>query len=409
MFVNGVIGENDMTLYQKLQDEIRNHRDFWNYYDMKVEDVCKNEKSASKFIYKFFESGSKSYAIREWMEYSDDSMQMRNIHTINVFFIGVFLQRKIDENIAIKSEMSSDYTFSYLWYLLCLAHDLGYIYENRLGRDFKMPNENMIKKQIGLRKSISRRHFYRCNKIKVTYLCSAFWLAPLIRSNHLNDGFHNIQQELNRNIEYSNGTMIKKPRYSGRILNRYFYYRLHEWNKVDHGIIGGDLFLSRMIVNYKKEYMKVMHRSHRVNCDYEFYNERGLYFCCEQLKIFDYISNCIASHNIYMANDDEYKRKYIEYSLDCLLEEQYKRISYKDDPLLFILCVADTLEPSKRFIKYNSETLLRLIDIDYDVTQNLLNIKIDMQLCRQDEGIKYISDIKNLEQWCDIKVKIKVL
>lgn len=145
MFVNGVIGENDMTLYQKLQDEIRNHRDFWNYYDMKVEDVCKNEKSASKFIYKFFESGSKSYAIREWMEYSDDSMQMRNIHTINVFFIGVFLQRKIDENIAIKSEMSSDYTFSYLWYLLCLAHDLGYIYENHLGRDFKMPNENMIK------------------------------------------------------------------------------------------------------------------------------------------------------------------------------------------------------------------------------------------------------------------------
>ena len=110
-----------------------------------------------------------------------------------------------------------------------------------------------------------------------------------------------------------------------------------------------------------------------------------------------------------MANDDEYKRKYIEYSLDCLLEEQYKRISYKDDPLLFILCVADTLEPSKRFIKYNSETILRLIDIDYDVTQNLLNIKIDMQLCRQDEGIKYISDIKNLEQWCDIKVKIKVL
>lgn len=44
MFVNGVIGENDMTLYQKLQDEIRNHRDFWNYYDMKVEDVCKKRK-----------------------------------------------------------------------------------------------------------------------------------------------------------------------------------------------------------------------------------------------------------------------------------------------------------------------------------------------------------------------------
>ena len=45
---------------------------------------------------------------------------MRNLHTVNVFFIGVYLQRKIDKNLKIKSRSSENYKFSYIWYLLCL-------------------------------------------------------------------------------------------------------------------------------------------------------------------------------------------------------------------------------------------------------------------------------------------------
>ena len=43
------------------------------------------------------------------------------------------------------------------------------------------------------------------------------------------------------------------------------------------------------------------------------------------------------------------KAKYVDYSLNCLLPDRFRLISYKDNPLLFILCVADTVEPSKRF------------------------------------------------------------
>lgn len=45
-------------------------------------------------------------------------------------------------------------------------------------------------------------------------------------------------------------------------------------------------------------------------------------------------------------------------------------ISYKDNPLLFILCVADTIEPSKKFPNYRNEDVLNLISIEYSLNDN---------------------------------------
>lgn len=68
------------------------------------------------------------------------------------------------------------------------------------------------------------------------------------------------------------------------------------------------------------------------------------------------MADCIASHNMYMTDDNEGRiAKYMDYSLNCLLPDKFEPISYKDNPLLFILCVADTIEPSKRFMNYHNE------------------------------------------------------
>ena len=50
-----------MTLYQQLRSEMESHREFWNYYDMKFEDVFQNGGAASDFIYNYFQRGSKLY------------------------------------------------------------------------------------------------------------------------------------------------------------------------------------------------------------------------------------------------------------------------------------------------------------------------------------------------------------
>lgn len=130
---------------------------------------------------------------------------------------------------------------------------------------------------------------------------------------------------------------------------------------------------------------------------YEFHNERGLHFCSEQIKLFAYIADCIASHNMYKADDGSID-KYIYYSLNCLLPDEFKPISYKDNPLLFILCVVDTIEPSKKFSNYRNEDVLNLISIEYSLRDNFLYVEIDEELYDSGAGSKYVSDIAELEK-----------
>ncbi len=231
-----------MTLYQKLRNEMENHRGFWNYYGVNFEDVFQDESVARDFIYNYFKGGSKLYALNTWENSMNEYLQMRNVHTVNVFFIGVFLQRIIDENIAIKSEVSSHYPFSYIWYLLCLAHDFGYVYENYSKVYLKL---------------ISKQHYHRCYYYKPMH-GPKFWTRKRWYQEHgidiaylhppfgarSNIAYYNQSTtgKSGSTIEYNNGTIIKTPRYSGETKNNYFYYRLQEMSKLDHGIVGADEF-----------------------------------------------------------------------------------------------------------------------------------------------------------------------
>lgn len=389
-----------MTLYKKLQKELENHREFWNYYNMDVDGVFMNENIARDFIYNYFRSGSKSYALDNWVNSMNEYIQMRNIHTVNVFFIGAYLQRMIDENIAIKSEVASDYPFSYIWYLLCLAHDLGYVYErySRAYLELPIAQEYREYHYFSMRRSPrfrSRKHWYQQHGIDIAYT-----IPPFGYRSKMAHYSRNAVRILDSNIEYNNGTVIRKPRYSGETKNNYFYYRLYEMRTIDHGIIGADDFFSKLIINYVKEYREMSSRGFR-ECTFDnFINEQGLHFCSEQFKIFAYIADCIASHNMYKA-DDNY-RIYADYHLNALMPNRFEPISYRDNPLLFILCIADTIEPSKKFPDCNNEKLLKLISIDYDVNTNSLCVELDESLYHSRAGQEYVTNIEQLRDWCDI-------
>jgi len=393
-----------MTLLDELKNEMKTNRQFWNYYDVKFEDVFENEEAARDFIIKYFQNGSKLSVLKEWKKITNDYMNRRNIHTVNVFFIGAYLQRHIDENIEIKSEQSSNYTFSYLWYLLCLAHDLGYVYENESQSYLAIPNDNVNNTRKMYKEACRlRTKWYQDLGIGILNRAKPFcdiWI-PLNRESYDINPYNNF-------IEYNNGTIVKKCRYSQRIKNNYFNYRIYEMNTLDHGIIGADYFYSKMLHNYKLEYLKTVRHGNLIGDYYSFYNEDGHSFCIEQLKIFAYIADCIASHNIFMANNEQTQRdKYMKYGLENLLQENFIKISYEDNPLLFVLCVADTIEPSKRFPSYGNEEILELLSIGFDKSRNLLYVEIDEELFNSDEGIRYISGIEELEEWCDINVNVQ--
>ena len=42
---------------------------------------------------------------------------------------------------------------------------------------------------------------------------------------------------------------------------------------------------------------------------------------------------------------------YREYGLDFLIGEKFRRVSFRANPLLFLLCIVDTLDPYKNFHK----------------------------------------------------------
>ena len=160
----------------------------------------------------------------------------------------------------------------------------------------------------------TRKRWYQEHGIDIAYLHPPFGarsnIAYYIRST---------AGKLESAIEYNNGTIIKAPKYSGETKNNYFYYRLQEMGKLDHGIIGADEFFSRLVVSYVKEYRVMAAGDFFRESIYEFHNERGLHFCSEQIKLFAYIADCIVSHNVHKADNDERRvAKYLDYSLNCL-------------------------------------------------------------------------------------------
>ena len=248
----------------------------------------------------------------------------------------------------------------------------------------------------------TRKRWYQEHGIDIAYLHPPFGA----RSN-ISYYSRSATGKFGSAIEYNNGTIIKTPRYSGETKNNYFYYRLQEMSKLDHGIVGADEFFSRLVVNYVKEYRVMAAGDFFWESIYEFHNERGLHFCSEQLKLFAYIADCIASHNMYKADDNEIcKAVYKDYFLDCLLPDRFQPISYKDNPLLFILCVADTIEPTKKFPNYRNEDVLNLISIEYNLRDNFLYVEIDDELYDSGAGRRYESDIYELEKWCDIRTNV---
>ena len=91
-----------MNLYEQIQHELDSKS--WNYYNMKVGDVLKNTKRSRDFIARYFCEGDKKLVIDSWQRDISKTMLDRSVHAVNVFFIGIILQKIIDPSIAIISE-----------------------------------------------------------------------------------------------------------------------------------------------------------------------------------------------------------------------------------------------------------------------------------------------------------------
>lgn len=199
-------------------------------------------------------------------------------------------------------------------------------------------------------------------------------------------------------LRFNTNSVVSATRYDSSTIVRYFNYCINERNRVDHGIIGGFLFYDRMIKNYMLAYIAAMQECNHTPwlSDFEY---RDRHFCAEQLIIFSYIADCILSHNVFKQQVDK-RQLYENYRLESLYSENFKKISYKDNPLLYILAITDSLEPTK--IYYNEAPLQTIIDaIDLEYRPGSKELKISC-LSNDVDIVRIYSKAKELEDWTSV-------
>ena len=415
----------------------------WNYYKtgMPIENILQANRSGI-FIRKYFESGGKelplllnpteatnfintyfaagckentlSFDFSEMYLLPDD----RAIHTVSGFFLGLLIESCLNGTRTLAIESSNQFPFAYLWFLMFLYHDYGYCVTERDNSPISTPERAPIPDMLftwnPLR--IHRKEYDALCRMKRELGIDLSLFSPYPGSLNRVGNFRqnneiNLQRALLRELtqrtftvtgrprlRFNTGTEITGHQYTSIITTRYFNYCINERHKVDHGIVGGYLFYDRMVKNYLSAYMTVLYEREAL-CVLGDFHYRDRHFCQEQLPIFSYIADCISAHNIW-KQPEEVRAAYEQYKLDVLLAENFKNITFQENPLLYILVVADSLEPTKVYGGLPPQKVSDAIDIEYLPAHHVLtfssrNSEVSIEILYR--------KAKGLEDWTSVR------
>lgn len=340
---------------------------------------------AEQFIDRYFTAGRKKLVLSFQFDAQHQLPQERATHTVSGFFLGLLLENCMNGANTLSVESQYDFPFAYLWFLTYLYHDYGYCIAERKDLPNPFPtNAPLPDYRRENSNKISRNEYYALSQIKNVLGISLSPFSQYPSYTYVGrrdrgvppcsdrDILCKLTHRTNRisgssKLSFSTGATIRGHRYTSTTVTRYLNYCINERGRVDHGVVGGLLFYDRMLKNYMLAYTTLLRESNHTP-NLEEFNYRGRHFCIEQLKIFSYISDCILSHNVWKQPADK-RAEYEQYRLFPLLEENFQPITYEENPLLYILVVADTLEPVKAYTQndptLNIEEIIDAIDIKY--------------------------------------------
>lgn len=348
-----------METFFDLYNSISKDKSLYDYYNknLELENTWANIEQAHSFIINYFRNGEKDIS-----RLGENSClqgmfkhDKRDIHTVSVFTLGI----------AIASEMGNRISGNelFIWFLMCLYHDMGYKLENKT---------DLVKEYYTLDK------FLQKNEIK---------------------------EEYNIFKVYKKKTLCKHY-YRYRTKEKYRkkeHVVIKEHGVIDHGIAGGIILYNLLVKNY---YM-VKEYSGSNEDSFEYSNRK---FSKDNFKDYAKAAIGIIRHNMWYANKSDDCKTYHKYGLDDLISEPQNKICYTDDRLLFLLCLADTIEPLKRFrnLGTNEEIneILRQICMDIENINNQKNSKITITIQVSDElenKDKLIENCQSLDSWMNVK------
>ena len=280
---------------------------------------------------------------------------IRDIHTVSVFILGIEIARKMKNRI-LGNEL-------FIWFLMCLYHDMGYKLENKT---------DLVKEYYTLDK------FLQKNEIKEEYNIFKVYKKKTLCENY----YRYRAEDRYRTTEHG---VIK------------------EHGVIDHGIAGGIILYKVLVKNYEM----VKRKSENNKDSFEYNN---LIFSTDNFKDYAKAAIGIIRHNMWYANKSDDCKTYYEFGLDDLISEPQNKICYTDDRLLFLLCLADTIEPLKNsdIKEYNKVLEGIYMDVKNINNQNNSKITITIQVSDKLENKdKLIKNCLSLNSWMNVDTEQK--
>lgn len=340
----------------------------WCYYETMIDDfnqknftneIFTSDKEAYRFIKWYFDIGGKDSLLKSIERNGRIHFNKnRAIHTVSTFFLGIYITNSFKIDIHSKNELNMN--FKYYWFLICLFHDVGYVYE----KDFQ------------------------CKRLQIT---AQEGLAGLQRILHL---------------RYFGGDCYLT--YSRKVINEYLKKRAQcqkegeniKAGKIDHGIAGGLLIYNELHKMFETSWENRNYLNSFYRDDFHIDNNgRELHVSSKHFPVYAQIADAIMAHNIWLTN---------------LPERHEFRIS-QNNQYLFILALADTIEPLKRELdfvdsiamKSNHDGEIEIIVPNWQDSKKSKQV-VDSVLTMKD-WIQVNVEKSNLNNTVDMHIKITVV
>lgn len=336
---------NYLNLFECYQ-HVFNNKEKWSYYSEMTFDVFpfNNFDVSENFILNYFENGRKVNVFSFLEKLNLNLDKFRYNHMVSTYFLGIL----ISDALFTKRQKGykTDHDFRWMWFIVCLYHDIGYVFERDRKKfdDVKCYNDLINNKTINL-----KHHFY---------------------------------------------AKVEKSIYSQPLISNYFNYCLKEKNTLEHGIIGGLLLYDRLYKNF--QYHKELSGS-----DYDNFIFKNLNWDTSHLDTFANLADIITAHNIWNILSTKAESKlYKDNNLHELIDHTLPAPKTKFEKLLYLLCICDTIEPLKQ------QKDIFSFDISKKLNCQVAKNEIVIYLLDDDtDYTKWIKSIKNLETWLSVVVK----
>lgn len=332
-----------MTTLKQMYEELIKSTNRWSYYSTYPYldyQTLLSETASYEFIKNYFQCGGKEKVFQNdpLIIRHESFLKGRSPHILSTFLLGILIAESL--NYDTNTRDSNSISFKYLWFLACLYHDIGYVYENS----------------------------HNCTYLRMLQTDGLDAVQEICNIKYLHEHEFKTYKKEYINIYLSNRAMCS----SGMA------------GIIDHGIVGGLLLYDRLRKIFEQAWKKAYKNDN--NISRENFNYNGLFFSNAHYEYYAKAADAIIAHNVWVDTLNKYLAKERKQHLKENKIDQNNEIA-------FILALADTLEPIKRYGIY-------ILDMIY-FEKSYGGFILSMPYRESADDYEYIS---NLSNWVNIYV-----